>query len=120
MINNKDLAFYLFRLTERNRDLNADHLNKSHAPNAKELCTGKVDFASVISEIDNNKSLAAQRGNLKPILDHNTSTVHVSKSPREASVDLSQSYLVNLAMMRLLNHNIKQEKAVVDGFSPGK
>ena len=78
MINNKDLAFYLFRLTERNRDLNADHLNKSHAPNAKELCTGKVDFASVISEIDNNKSLAAQRGNLKPILDHNTSTVHVN------------------------------------------
>lgn len=115
----QQIAFGLFKLTERNRELASDHLIKSTAPNAKNLCTSQVDFASTISEMQNQGRTKDLTGNrISSIIKDNTETVHVTKSTREASVDLSQAYLMNLAMVRLLNHHYKQDRVVLDVYRP--
>jgi hypothetical protein len=118
-LDNQIAAFALYKLTERNRELSSDHLIKSAAPNAKDLCTGQIDFASTISELQNNSQGAGlDTAKISSIIHENTDTVHVSKSTREASIDLSQAYLMNLAMVRLLNHHYKQERSVLDNYRP--
>jgi len=118
-LQNTSLAFALFRLTERNRDLLADYLNKTNLPNAKEMCSGQIDFTSVISDLENPRQDKKVDGaSVGSIIKANTQTIPITRSRREVSVDLSQSYLLNLAMVKLMNHSLKQERAAVDNFRP--
>jgi hypothetical protein len=117
-MDNKILAYGLLKATEKNRDLIADHLNKSHAPNASELCTGKLDMSGAVSAMDKAAAGGSFSDVIGEVLSEHTKTVKVNGSSRTLAVDLSQGYLMNLAMVRLLNHNIKQEKSVIDNFRP--
>jgi hypothetical protein len=120
LLDNKITAFSLYKLTEQNRNLASDHLIKANAPNAKNLCTGKLDFAAALNEIasESTSKELLRSSELNPIIDNHTQTVRVNKSVREASVDLSQAYIMNLAMLRLLNHFYKQDRSVLDNFRP--
>ncbi len=112
-------AIALVKLTERNRDLISDQLIKSTAPNASELCTGQLDFASTLNSLeDKSRTKSVGLSEIKESIQEHTETVPVRKSTREAAVDLSQAYLMNLSMVRLLNHGYKQEKTVLDNFKP--
>ncbi|MDJ0625719.1 MAG: hypothetical protein QNJ31_05055 [Candidatus Caenarcaniphilales bacterium] len=109
-------SFALFKLTERQRDLAAEHLVKSNAPNAEELCTGRVHFDSVIGELEDKYKNKENPSNdqIRSIIRNNTETIPVRKSTRELAVELSQAYLMNLSAVRLMNHSYKQKRAILD------
>jgi hypothetical protein len=107
-------ASALYHLTKHNRELMADHLIKANAPNAKDLCTGQLDFVGALQDLKNSKGSADKAG----ILRGHTERVSVNKSVREASVDLSTAYLANASTIKLLNHYYKQSQAIVDGYRP--
>ncbi|MDX1919145.1 MAG: hypothetical protein SFU25_00245 [Candidatus Caenarcaniphilales bacterium] len=113
-------AYTLFKLTERHRDYTGDYLVKTNAPNAKDLCAKEVNFASVVSDLENKSKhhTSLSRGTVSSMIDSASSTVPIRSSTREKAIDLSQSYLTNLAMLRLINHVYKQNRAVNDNFRP--
>ena len=108
-------ASALYHLTKHNRELLADHLIKANAPNARDLCTGELDFASALKELKEAGNLQSEKHS---ILQANTKLLPLSKSVREASVDLSAAYLANISSIKLLNHFYKQSQAIVDGYRP--
>ncbi|MFN5538950.1 MAG: hypothetical protein ACK481_02675 [Candidatus Melainabacteria bacterium] len=114
-MDNASLSLSLLKIATHNRDLASDHLVKSTAPNASELCTGQLDFASAMKQIAKSKN---PQSSINSILKDNTETVKVTKSTREAAVDLSQAYIVNSAMAKLLNHTYRLERIPLDNFKP--
>jgi hypothetical protein len=119
-LDNIGSAYALFKLTERHREYTGDYLVKTNAPNAKDLCAKEVDFASVVSSLESQgqNGQSVDRGSVGGMIDSASSTTKIKSSTREKAVDLSHSYLMNIAMLRLLNHNFKQAKAVNEGFRP--
>lgn len=119
-MNNFTSAYTLFKLTERHRDYTGDYLVKTNAPNAKDLCTKEVNFASVVNEMENKTKTGKElpKDRVDSMIDSSSSTVPIRSSTREKAIDLSQAYLTNLSMLRLLNHVYKQNRAVNDNFRP--
>ncbi len=119
-MDNKLTAIALSKLSEQNRSLLSDELVKANAPNAKDLCSGRLDFASAFNEI------ASRGGNKSDLKNSEISSIignHIQKSPitksvRESSADLAQAYVSSMAMMRLVNHFYKQDRSVIDNFRP--
>ncbi len=118
-MDNLTTATALYRLSERDRELASDHLIKSNAPNAKDLCTGNLNFGAALAEAETRGRKTDIHGSdMSEIINSHTETVKVRKSTREAAVDLSQSFIRNLAMVKLLNHYYKQDRTVLEGFRP--
>ncbi|MDX1917957.1 MAG: hypothetical protein SFT81_02280 [Candidatus Caenarcaniphilales bacterium] len=117
-MDNKELAFNLFKIAEYNRTLEADKVIKSSAPNPKELCSGKLNFAELMSDLEKNSArrVGSKTKNIDSMLKDSTHNVKIDKTVRQYSVDLSQAQIMNTAMARLLNHSIKQERSVIDNF----
>ncbi|HEY9886702.1 MAG TPA: hypothetical protein V6C96_05510 [Vampirovibrionales bacterium] len=109
--------YSLVKLTAKNRNFLADHLIKSNAPNAKDLCTHELDFRSIVSDIEDKESGASEE-NIDQILNNHTKTVPVTGSPRELVADMSQAYMMNIAALRLMRHTVRQNKAAMDNFRP--
>ena len=109
---------FLFQVAEQNRNLAADNMIKSTAPNASELCTGKLNFSQVMRQASSySPSEAFQKKD--NILSHATDTVAVSKSVKQAALDFSQAVVFDSAMRRLLEHSFKQQpNKIVTDFRP--
>ena len=116
----RELAFFLYKTAEHNRSLALDNFVKSNAPNADELCTKKLNFDQVMKKMasSENQDQSFNSAEIQKNLNESSETVKVSGSVRQNAIDFAQSALVNSSMRRLLAHSFKQSRLVIDQFKP--
>jgi|GEM_PF-6302725 len=113
-------ATLFLELTENQRKLDSDHLIKASSPNSKNLRTGRLDFSEVFNSLENSESSSKKisYSKIKNTIREKIETEPVYKSPEQASVDLSQSYIANTAAIRILNNYYQSQRTITDSFRP--
>ncbi len=111
-------AYGLLRTTDYARGLASDKLVKSAAPNAEDLCAGKLDFASALRDVQRkqHRGQDLDGGQIDDLLRKNTTSSPLKTSTRQASVDLAMAQQLNSLMLKLMGHVIKMDKLPIDNF----